>query len=149
MEGDTKKKVVPELLPRALWTWVTGLLLLLLVFYQGNLMFDEGMGGMGGCSFPVRKINKGEGVLTNSLLKRRHRHEVRKGQAGRFLFVRVLHPTFPPDPPSKTKSPAEAGLTLVPIDFSPNVYLSHEAVPESHVQNSCHPAFDRFLHVEK
>jgi len=42
MDGDTKKKVVPELLPRALyffrwgavWTWVTGVLLLLLVFYH-------------------------------------------------------------------------------------------------------------------
>lgn len=51
MDGDTKKKVVPELLPRALYffrwgaayTWVTGVLLLLLVFYHGGLMFDEGI----------------------------------------------------------------------------------------------------------
>ena len=43
-DGDTKKKVIPELLPRALfwfrwgaaWTWVTGVLLLLLVFYHGQ-----------------------------------------------------------------------------------------------------------------
>ncbi len=50
MDGETKKKVVPELMPRALfwfrwgaaWTWVTGLLLLLLVFYHGGLMFEEG-----------------------------------------------------------------------------------------------------------
>jgi len=50
MDGDTKKKVVPELMPRALywfrwgaaWTWVTGVLLLLLVFYHGGLMFDPG-----------------------------------------------------------------------------------------------------------
>jgi len=42
MDGDTKKKVVPELMPRALfwfrwgaaWTWVTGVLLLGLVFYM-------------------------------------------------------------------------------------------------------------------
>ena len=48
MDGDTKKKVVPELMPRALywfrwgaaWTWITGVLLLLLVFYHGGLMFD-------------------------------------------------------------------------------------------------------------
>ncbi len=41
MDGETKKKVVPELMPRALywfrwgaaWTWVTGVLLLGLVFY--------------------------------------------------------------------------------------------------------------------
>jgi uncharacterized membrane protein len=42
MDGDTKKKVVPELMPRALfwfrwgaaWTWVTGVLLLGLVFHM-------------------------------------------------------------------------------------------------------------------
>jgi len=48
MDGDTKKKVVPELMPRALWwfrwgavyTWVTGVLLLMLVFYHGGITFD-------------------------------------------------------------------------------------------------------------
>jgi uncharacterized membrane protein len=48
MDGDTKKKVVPELMPRALywfrwgaaWTWITGVLLLMLVFYHGGLMFE-------------------------------------------------------------------------------------------------------------
>lgn len=52
MDGETKKKVVPELMPRALfwfrwgaaWTWVTGLLLLLLVFYHGRIVFDD-LGG--------------------------------------------------------------------------------------------------------
>jgi uncharacterized membrane protein len=49
-DGETKKKVNPELLPRALWwfrwgaawTWVTGVLLLALVFYHGKLVFPEG-----------------------------------------------------------------------------------------------------------
>jgi len=48
MDADTKKKVVPELAPRALWwfrigaawTWVTGVLLLGIVFYHGGLLFD-------------------------------------------------------------------------------------------------------------
>jgi uncharacterized membrane protein len=48
LDGDTKKKVVPELMPRALfwfrwgaaWTWATGVLLLAIVFYHGGLMFD-------------------------------------------------------------------------------------------------------------
>ena len=47
MDGDTKKKVVPELMPRVLfwfrwgaaWTWITGVALLLIVFYHGQLMF--------------------------------------------------------------------------------------------------------------
>lgn len=48
MDGETKKKVVPELMPRALYwfrwgaayTWVTGVLLLLVVYYHGGIMFD-------------------------------------------------------------------------------------------------------------
>jgi len=48
MDGETKKKVVPELMPRALfwfrwgaaWTWVTGVLLLFIVYYHGGIMFE-------------------------------------------------------------------------------------------------------------
>ena len=47
MDGETKKKVVPELRPRALFwfrwgaavTWATGVLLLLVVFYHGGALF--------------------------------------------------------------------------------------------------------------
>jgi uncharacterized membrane protein len=47
-DGDTKKKVNPELLPRALfwfrwgaaWTWATGVILLMLVIYHGGFTFD-------------------------------------------------------------------------------------------------------------
>ena len=50
MDADTRKKVVPQLMPRALywfrwgaaWTWVTGVLLVLLVFYHGQVVFDTG-----------------------------------------------------------------------------------------------------------
>ena len=43
MDAETKKKVVPQLMPRALywfrwgaaWTWLTGLVLLFLVYYHG------------------------------------------------------------------------------------------------------------------
>lgn len=45
-DADSKKKVVPELMPRALyffrwgaaWTWLTGFLLLAVVYYMGNQM---------------------------------------------------------------------------------------------------------------
>ncbi len=54
LDGESKKKVVPELMPRALfwfrwgaaWTWITGVLLLMLVFYHGGIMFDPS-GGWG------------------------------------------------------------------------------------------------------
>lgn len=55
MDGDTKKKVVPELLPRTLfwfrwgaaWTWVTGVILLSIVFYHGGIVFKEPSMGWG------------------------------------------------------------------------------------------------------
>ena len=48
LDGDTKKKVAPELLPRALywfrwgaaWTWVTGVVLLYVVFWAGGNMYE-------------------------------------------------------------------------------------------------------------
>jgi uncharacterized membrane protein len=50
LDGPAKKAVVPQLRPRALywfrwgaaWTWVTGFLLILMVFYHGQLVFDMG-----------------------------------------------------------------------------------------------------------
>jgi uncharacterized membrane protein len=47
MDAETKRKVVPELLPRALYwfrwgaafTWITGVVLLTLVFYHGRAIF--------------------------------------------------------------------------------------------------------------
>jgi uncharacterized membrane protein len=54
MDGPTKQKVVPELMPRALfwfrwgaaWTWITGILLLMLVFWHTGLMFEAGQGSV-------------------------------------------------------------------------------------------------------
>lgn len=54
MDAETKKKVVPELMPRALYwfrwgaafTWITGVLLLLIVYYHGGLLFDSGHWGL-------------------------------------------------------------------------------------------------------
>ena len=50
LDGGAKKTVVPQLRPRALywfrwgaaWTWVTGVLLVLLVYYHGQQMFPPG-----------------------------------------------------------------------------------------------------------
>jgi len=52
MDGDTKKKVVPELMPRTLywfrwgaaWTWVTGIVLLYVIFWAGSLSMGESAG---------------------------------------------------------------------------------------------------------
>jgi len=50
LDGPTKKALVPELMPRALywfrwgaaWTWITGVLLLLLVYYHGRQALAAG-----------------------------------------------------------------------------------------------------------
>src|SRR5204862_1202393 len=50
LDPPTRKAVVPELMPRALYwfrwgaayTWITGVLLLLLVYYHGAIVFEYG-----------------------------------------------------------------------------------------------------------
>ena len=52
MDADTKQKVVPELMPRTLywfrwgaaWTWFTGIILLYVIFWKGNLSMGESVG---------------------------------------------------------------------------------------------------------
>src|SRR5262245_28904240 len=49
IDGPTKKAVNPELLPRALYwfrwgaayTWITGVLLLMIIFYHGKAVFED------------------------------------------------------------------------------------------------------------
>lgn len=55
MDAETKKKVVPELMPRALfwfrwgaaWTWVTGVFLMLVLYYFGPNFFDASSANSG------------------------------------------------------------------------------------------------------
>ena len=52
MDANTKKNVVPELMPRALywfrwgaaWTWITGIVLLYVIFWHGSLSMGESAG---------------------------------------------------------------------------------------------------------
>lgn len=49
LDGPTKKSLVPELMPRALywfrwgaaWTWITGILLGGLIYYHGKVVFED------------------------------------------------------------------------------------------------------------
>jgi len=64
LDGETRKKVLPELLPRglyffrfaALWTFIFGILLLGLVFYHGGLMFEQGSEGWGVASYVMLAV---------------------------------------------------------------------------------------------
>jgi uncharacterized membrane protein len=50
MDGDTRRKVIPELMPRALywfrwgaaWTWITGVILMFFVYYHGAYLLESG-----------------------------------------------------------------------------------------------------------
>jgi len=61
MDADTKKKVVPELMPRALfwfrwgamWTWLTGLVLASMVYYATKLVFEDPTTGQWGMASVV------------------------------------------------------------------------------------------------
>ena len=52
MDGDTKKQVFPELMPRTLfwfrwgaaWTWITGIVLLYVIFWAGSLSMGDSLG---------------------------------------------------------------------------------------------------------
>ncbi len=64
MDGDTKKKVVPELMPRALyffrwgaaWTWITGIVLLALIYYHGKIAFQGGRENAGWTAIAILMI---------------------------------------------------------------------------------------------
>jgi len=96
IDAETKKKVVPELMPRALYwfrwgaayTWVTGVLLLLLVYYHGGIMFD-GMGQWGAASFIMIAIVFGApfiyDVLYKTVLK-----DPKTGFVGGLILVTVF-----------------------------------------------------------
>jgi uncharacterized membrane protein len=68
-DADSKKKLLPELMPRALYwfrwgaayTWISGILLLGIVYYQGGLMMAEGGGVLGENAFAYMGV--GLGVL--------------------------------------------------------------------------------------
>ena len=54
MDKDSKQKVIPELMPRTLyffrmgaaWTWVTGLILMYVVYWHGSLSMGESVGNL-------------------------------------------------------------------------------------------------------
>ncbi len=64
LDADAKKKVVPELMPRALYwfrwgaafTWISGVLLMLLIFYHGGALFDDPSRGWSPAAFVMIAI---------------------------------------------------------------------------------------------
>lgn len=98
-DADSKKKVVPELMPRALywfrwgavWTWVSGLFLLVLIYYHGGalLEIDSGMSPVTGMLIGLAVLLVGSAVydiLWSSPLKA----NVQAGVAVSFVLLAAV-----------------------------------------------------------
>jgi len=113
-DADSKKKVIPELMPRALYwfrwgaayTWITGFFLLGLVVYMGGTAFDpetqsKGMAiGLGLLSLPVsfgiydvlwKQFAKNEmiGAIISFVLVVAYSFGLNMVMSGRSLFIHV------------------------------------------------------------
>jgi len=97
LSGDTKKAVVPELAPRALyffrwgaaWTWVTGVLLLLLVFYHGGVIRGEA-GGMGISTLLALVLTLGGFAVYDALMTGPLLGEQRMKNIAAFVLVALI-----------------------------------------------------------
>lgn len=98
MDGETKKKVVPELMPRALYwfrwgaayTWVTGVLLLALVFYHGGLMFESPDRGWDAAAIIMLVVTFGGFALYDALAKSALGKELRSMAAIGFVLIAAV-----------------------------------------------------------
>ena len=98
MDGPTKQKVVPELMPRALywfrwgaaWTWVTGVLLLLLVFWHGGALFAAPGQGSVGLAIVMVTITFFAAVLYDALAKSGIGKDLRMLAAVGLLLVAIV-----------------------------------------------------------
>jgi uncharacterized membrane protein len=94
MDGPTKKGVNPQLMPRALfwfrwgaaWTWITGVLLLLLVFYHGGILHDAGH-GWGVASFVMIAVTFLAFVLYEAIFRSGLGKDLKTGAAVSFVLL--------------------------------------------------------------
>ena len=92
-DADSKKKVVPELMPRALYffrwgaayTWITGFLLLGVVYYSGGVM-DSRMGS-NGASVGLSVVSLLVGFAIYDVLAKQVKDETVFGAVGFVLIV--------------------------------------------------------------
>ncbi|HXG01635.1 MAG TPA: urate hydroxylase PuuD [Bacteroidota bacterium] len=100
LDAETKKKVVPELLPRALYwfrwgaayTWVTGVLLLGLVFYHGGLMFENPERGWDAPAIVMLLVTFGGFALYDALAKSPLGKDLKSmGAIGFVLIAAVMY----------------------------------------------------------
>jgi uncharacterized membrane protein len=95
LDGPTKKVVVPELMPRALywfrwgaaWTWITGILLLAMVYYHGNRIFQRGLDMQSGVMVLITFIAP---FIYDALWKSGLANNLRAGVITSFIILTVI-----------------------------------------------------------
>src|SRR5262245_47556231 len=101
LDGPTKKAVVPELMPRALYwfrwgaayTWFSGVLLLLLVYYHGQLALATGETWTVG-AFIMLAVTLFAPLLYDGLWKSNLAANVRTGVTVSFVLLSVVVALF-------------------------------------------------------
>jgi uncharacterized membrane protein len=101
LDGPTKKAVVPELMPRALfwfrwgaaWTWITGFLLLLLVYYHGQQALAQGATWSAGAIIMI-VVTFLSPFIYDALWKSGLANNLRAGVIVSFLLLAVIIALF-------------------------------------------------------
>ena len=101
LDAPTRKAVVPELMPRALYwfrwgaayTWLTGVFLLSLVYYQGQAAFDTNVGWSGGAGIMIA-VTFLAVFIYDALWKSSVAGNVRAGVIVSFVLLAVIVALF-------------------------------------------------------
>jgi uncharacterized membrane protein len=102
LDGPTKKVVVPELMPRALywfrwgaaWTWITGILLLMLVYYHGRQALNDPLGTWTGGAIVMMIVPFIAVFVYDALWKSGLAANLRAGVIVSFLLLSVIVAMF-------------------------------------------------------
>ncbi len=98
IDGPTKKIVNPELMPRALywfrwgaaWTWVTGVLLLLMVFYMNKAAISNPLAGVGPAAYLMLLVTLLAAAAYDAVFKSGLGKDVRTGTAVCYVGLVVI-----------------------------------------------------------
>ena len=95
LDGPTKKVVVPELMPRALfwfrwgaaWTWITGILLGGLIYYHGRIVFEDPNSGNPWLWLAILLVVLAVGFVIYNVLCKAIKNPIALGVAAMVLFA--------------------------------------------------------------
>jgi uncharacterized membrane protein len=98
LDGPTKKIVVPELMPRALywfrwgaaWTWITGILLLMLVYYHGQAVLNDPAAGWSAGTIVMILVTFVAPFIYDALWKSSLGNNLRPAVITSFVLVSII-----------------------------------------------------------